>query len=233
MPHKTHPAFASFKRFMKKRLVVLISGGGSNLQSLIDACEAADFPAHIVAVMSNRSDAYGLVRAQNHQIATQIVDHKQFDTRESFDAFLQTAIDEFAPDFVILAGFMRILTPEFVNHYLGRLINIHPSLLPLYPGLHTHQRALDAGDLEQGATVHFVTAELDGGPAIIQAKVPILSGDTADALAKRVLTVEHKIYPLAVKWLCEGKIIFTSGKAWRNDKLISPQGILYQENEVF
>jgi phosphoribosylglycinamide formyltransferase 1 len=211
---------------MKKRLVVLISGGGSNLQSLMDACASANFPAEIVAVMSNRADAYGLIRAQNHDIPTQVVDHKNFTDRESFDDFLQTAIEVYQPDLVVLAGFMRILTPKFVNHFLGRLINIHPSLLPLYPGLHTHQRALEAADSHHGATVHFVTAELDGGPAILQAKVPVLLGDTPEMLAKRVLEKEHNMYPLVVKWFTEGKLEYTADGVWLDGKKIPSNGIL-------
>jgi phosphoribosylglycinamide formyltransferase-1 len=210
---------------MKKiRTVVLISGSGSNLQALIDACANADYPAEVVAVISNRADVYGLTRAQNHGIPTEVLDHRRFDSREAFDAALQQLIDSYTPDLVVLAGFMRILTPEFVTHYLGRMFNIHPSLLPLYPGLHTHRRALEAGDASHGATVHFVTPELDGGPAVVQAAVPVEAGDTEEILAKRVLTKEHVIYPLAVRWFAEGKLVLKEGKAFFEGQMLPPGG---------
>ena len=177
------------------KLVILVSGSGSNLQSFIDAAATKALDAEVAAVVCNRPGAYGLTRAANAGIATELVDHTDYENRESFDAELISRIDSYQPDLVILAGFMRILTPGFVNHYLGRLLNIHPSLLPKYPGLHTHQRAIDAGDSEAGATVHFVTEELDGGPPIIQASVPIEQGDTAGDLAKRILVHEHHISP--------------------------------------
>jgi phosphoribosylglycinamide formyltransferase-1 len=211
---------------MKKiRTVVLISGSGSNLQALIDASAAPDYPAEVVAVISNRANVFGLVRAQNHGIPTEVLDHTSFASREMFDAGLQQLIDSYAPDLVVLAGFMRILTPGFVNHYLGRMFNIHPSLLPLYPGLHTHRRAIEAGDAVHGATVHFVTAELDGGPAVIQASVPIEAGDTEESLAQRVLTKEHIIYPLAVRWFAEGKLVLEEGKAFFEGKLLPAEGV--------
>lgn len=187
-------------------VVVLISGAGSNLQALIDSTRSDDNPARIRAVISNRADAYGLTRAQNAGIATQVLDHKAFDGREAFDAALIEAIDGFSPQLVVLAGFMRILTPGFVRHYAGRLLNIHPSLLPLYKGLHTHQRALEAGDAEHGCSVHFVTEELDGGPLVVQAIVPVQAGDTPESLAMRVHAQEHRIYPLAVRWFAEGRL---------------------------
>lgn len=186
-------------------VVVLISGSGSNLQALIDSL-GADNPARICAVISNRADAYGLSRAQNAGIATTVLDHKAFDGREAFDAALIEAIDAHQPDLVVLAGFMRILTPAFVRHYAGRLLNIHPSLLPKYKGLHTHQRALEAGDAEHGCSVHFVTEELDGGPLVVQAVVPVRPGDTPETLASRVHIGEHHIYPLAVRWFAEGRL---------------------------
>ena len=186
-------------------VVVLISGGGTNLQALIDAA-AAGQPFTIAGVVSNRPDAFGLTRATRAGIRTAIVDHTCHDDRESFDQALAECVDGFAPRLVCLAGFMRILTPGFVAHYRGRMLNIHPSLLPRYRGLHTHQRALDAGDSEHGATVHFVTDELDGGPRIIRARVPVQAGDTAERLAARVLAQEHQIYPLAVRWLAEGRL---------------------------
>ncbi|ARS48254.1 phosphoribosylglycinamide formyltransferase [Pseudomonas sp. GD04158] len=191
---------------MPCNVVVLISGSGSNLQALIDSVAQGDNPARIAAVISNRADAYGLVRAQNAGIATEVLDHKQFDGREAFDAAMMQAIDAHQPDLVVLAGFMRILTPGFVQHYSGRLLNIHPSLLPRYKGLHTHQRALDAGDAEHGCSVHFVTEELDGGPLVVQAVLPVAPDDTADSLARRVHQQEHQIYPLAVRWFAEGRL---------------------------
>lgn len=187
-------------------VVVLISGSGSNLQALIDSIAKDGNPARIAAVISNRADAYGLERARQAGIATRVLDHKQFDGREAFDAALIEAIDGFAPQLVVLAGFMRILTPGFVNHYTGRLLNIHPSLLPKHKGLHTHQRALEAGDSEHGCSVHFVTEELDGGPLVVQAVVPVESGDTPESLAQRVHSQEHHIYPLAMRWFAEGRL---------------------------
>jgi phosphoribosylglycinamide formyltransferase-1 len=186
-------------------VVVLISGSGSNLQALIDS-QAADNPARISAVISNRADAYGLTRAQDAGIPTRVLDHKAFASREAFDAALIASIDAFQPDLVVLAGFMRILSADFVHHYHGRLLNIHPSLLPRHKGLHTHQRALDEGDGEHGCSVHFVTEELDGGPLIVQAVVPVQTGDTPELLAKRVQIGEHHIYPLAVRWFAEGRL---------------------------
>ena len=182
----------------------------------------------ISAVISNKADAFGLVRAKEAGIATACIDHKQFASREDFDEALLQKIDEFDADLIVLAGFMRILTPRFVRHYLGRLINIHPSLLPKYPGLHTHQRAIDAGDKEAGATVHFVTEELDGGPPIIQAKIPIFDGDDAATLADRVLSKEHTIYPLAAQWFAEGRLKLQNSKAVLDDKNIPESGILFQ-----
>ena len=190
-------------------VVVLISGSGSNLQALIDSL-GEDNPARICAVISNRADAYGLTRAQNAGIATAVLDHKTFAGREAFDAALIEAIDAHQPDLVVLAGFMRILTPGFVQHYAGRLFNIHPSLLPKYKGMHTHQRALEAGDAEHGCSVHFVTEELDGGPLIVQAVVPVQPGDSAETLASRVQIGEHRIYPLAVRWFAEGRLRLTN-----------------------
>jgi len=191
---------------MSSRIVVLISGGGTNLQAIIDACESVDYPGKVVGVVSNKADAYGLTRAQNANIETVALSHKAFESRESYDQALISNIDQFTPDVIVLAGFMRILTPAFVQHYQGKLLNIHPSLLPKYQGLNTHQRAIDAGDTEHGVSVHFVTAELDGGPVILQAKVPVFDGDTSDDLAERVHEQEHRIYPLVVKWLCEKRL---------------------------
>lgn len=191
---------------MPCNVVVLISGSGSNLQALIDSVAHDGNPARIAAVISNRADAYGLQRAKQAGIATELLDHKQFDGREAFDTALIQAIDAHQPDLVMLAGFMRILTPGFVQHYAGRLLNIHPSLLPKHKGLHTHQRALEAGDSEHGCSVHFVTEELDGGPLVVQAVLPVMADDTAESLASRVHQQEHHIYPLAVRWFAEGRL---------------------------
>ena len=188
-----------------KNIVILISGGGSNMAAILRAAGREQWRKHlgadVAAVVSNRADAGGLAIAREQGVATEVVDHKQFPSREAFDAALAAAIDRHQPALVVLAGFMRILTPGFVARYEGRLLNIHPSLLPAFPGLHTHQRALDAGCRVAGATVHQVTAELDHGPILGQAVVPILPGDTADTLAARVLTQEHILYPRAIAQL--------------------------------
>ena len=185
-----------------KNIVILISGAGSNMAAIVRAAQQAQWAqrlnVRVAAVISNKADASGLAWAQDQGIATAVLDHKCFASREDFDAALRTEIDQFAPDLLVLAGFMRILTPGFVAHYAGRLINVHPSLLPAFPGLNTHQRAIDAGCQFAGATVHQVTAELDHGPVLAQAVVPVLTGDTAETLAARVLTQEHLIYPRAV-----------------------------------
>jgi phosphoribosylglycinamide formyltransferase 1 len=186
-------------------VVALISGSGSNLQALIDAQEQGA-PFQIRTVISNEPDAFGLERARRHGIPTEILNHRDYPDRASFDAALAARIDGHDPELVVLAGFMRILTPAFVERYLGRMFNIHPSLLPKYQGLHTHQRALEAGDTEHGASVHFVTAELDGGPVILQARVPVLPGDDAGTLAARVLKQEHVIYPTVVRWFADGRL---------------------------
>ncbi len=190
----------------KLRVVALISGRGSNLQALLDGCATGRIDAQIVAVISNRPGAAGLARAAAAGIATAAIDHRAFAERDAFDAALAAAIDAHRPDLVVLAGFMRILGDGFIRHYAGRLLNIHPSLLPKYPGLDTHQRALAAGDDEAGASVHFVTQELDGGPVALQVRVPIVPGDTPDTLAARVLAGEHRIYPLAVQWFANGRL---------------------------
>ena len=191
---------------MKTRCVVLISGRGSNLSAILKATQAADYPAVIAGVISNKADAPGLQLARDAGIAVTVVPNADYPDRAAYDLALQTAVDAYAPDLVVLAGFMRILTPGFVEHYAGRLINIHPSLLPSFTGLHTHQRALDAGVRWHGCTVHFVTAELDHGPIIAQAAVPVCEGDDARTLAARVLDVEHEIYPGAVRWFAEGRL---------------------------
>lgn len=185
------------------RIVVLISGQGSNLQALIDAEQGNQLHGgHIVAVISNRPDAFGLERARRAGIPTEVLSHKDFPERADFDAALMTRVDAHRPDLVVLAGFMRILTPAFVHHYAGRLINIHPSLLPKYPGMNTHARVIEAGEVEHGATVHFVTEGVDEGPIILQGRVPVLPDDTPETLQQRVHAIEHKIYPEAVRMLC-------------------------------
>ena len=187
-------------------IVILISGRGSNMEAIVRASQSEAWPARIAAVISNRPGAAGLDFARDHGIPTATLDHKNFPNRDAFDAELVQLIDSFKPDLVVLAGFMRILTGDFVRHYEGRLLNIHPSLLPLFPGLATHEQALEAGVEEHGATVHFVTEALDHGPIVIQASVPVLPDDTADALAKRVLKQEHIIYPRAVRWFIDNRL---------------------------
>ena len=195
-----------------KAIVILISGRGSNMASLIKAVADGSLPVRIAAVLANRPDAEGLTTAAAAGIATRVVDHRLFASREDFDTALAAAIDGFAPDLVVLAGFMRILSDGFVSHFAGRLINIHPSLLPSFPGLHTHQRALDEGVRVHGCTVHFVTPALDHGPIIVQAAVPVVDGDDAARLAARVLAQEHRIYPLAVRWFAEGRLQLCAGR---------------------
>ena len=187
-----------------KTLVILISGRGSNMEALLRACAAEGWNARVAAVLSNRPDAPGLAFARAHGIATHGLDHAAFADRAAFDAALAEAIDAHAPDFVLLAGFMRVLSSPFVERYAGRLLNIHPSLLPAFAGLHTHRRAIEAGCKLAGATVHFVVPEVDGGPIVAQAVVPVLPGDSEETLAARVLAREHVLYPLAVRWAVEG-----------------------------
>lgn len=195
-----------------KNIVILISGRGSNMEAVVRAAQAEQWPARIAAVISNRADAQGLVFAAEHGIATAVVANKDYASREQFDAALQAVIDGFAPDLVVLAGFMRILTPPFVEHYAGRMLNIHPSLLPLFPGMATHRQALEAGVTEHGATVHFVTAELDHGPAVASAVVPVLPGDTEDSLSARVLVQEHQLYPRAIRLFIDDKLSVEHGQ---------------------
>ena len=194
-----------------KRIVILISGRGSNMRSIVEACAAERWPARVVAVISHRPDAAGLAFAASYSIPTAVVDHRAFATRDAFDAALAQAIDAHAPDLVVLAGFMRILGAAFVRRYEGRMLNIHPSLLPAFPGLHTHRRAIDAGCKLAGATVHFVTPELDHGPIVLQAVVPVLPDDDESRLAERVLAREHVIYPRAVRWFVEGRLRLERG----------------------
>lgn len=194
-----------------KRIVILISGRGSNMEAIVKACAAEGWPAQIAAVISNRPGAAGLDFAAAHGIATAVLDHQRFGkgeaARGAFDAELQQLIDAYQPDLVVLAGFMRILTAGFTQHYAGRLLNIHPSLLPAFPGLHTHERAIEMGCRAAGATVHLVTAELDHGPIVAQAVVPVLDGDDAASLAARVLVQEHRMYPRAVRWFVQGQLV--------------------------
>ena len=207
-----------------KSIVVLISGSGSNLQAIIDACSSGFIPGKISAVIANKADAYGLVRANEAGISTQLLSHKSYNSREKYDAALIDAIDQHSPDLVVLAGFMRILTPAFVQHYHGRLLNIHPSLLPKYQGLDTHQRAIDAADSEHGCSVHFVTEQLDGGPVILQAKVPVFPEDDAQSLAERVHEQEHRIYPLVVRWFCQNRLQQQADQAWLDGNVLAANG---------
>lgn len=207
-----------------KKIVVLVSGQGSNLQALIDACQQGRIAATIVAVISNNVQAYGLQRAEEAGITAQALDAKAFADREAFDAALAQAIDQYQPDLVVLAGYMRILSNAFVQHYAGRMLNIHPSLLPKYPGLYTHRQAIDNGDAEHGTSVHFVTEQLDGGPVILQAKVPIFPGDEEDEVVERVQTQEHTIYPLVVSWFVEGRLAMRDNAAWLDGERLPAQG---------
>ena len=204
-----------------KRILILISGRGSNLQAIVQRCADEAWPASVVAVVSNRPDAEGLDFAAQHGIATAVLDHRQFADRQTFDAELARLVDGFAPDLVVLAGFMRILTDGFVVHYAGRLLNIHPSLLPAFTGLHTHRRAIEAGCKVSGSTVHFVTPELDHGPIVLQATVPVLADDTPACLSARVLAVEHQIFPMAVRWFVEGDLEVTGDGAVRHRRGVS------------
>ncbi len=212
-----------------KSIVILISGRGSNMVSLLNAVKDGSLSVRVAAVLSNRSDAKGLQIAAAAGIVTRVVDHTLYSDRESFDAAMAEAIDAFSPELVVLAGFMRILSDGFVTRYAGRLINIHPSLLPSFPGLHTHQRALDEGVRIHGCTVHFVTPTLDHGPIVVQAAVPVLDGDDAATLAARVLAQEHRIYPMAVRWFVEGRLRVVDGRVGldapqdQSSTLISPQ----------
>jgi phosphoribosylglycinamide formyltransferase-1 len=210
-------------------IAILISGTGSNLQSFIDAAASGQLQAKISLVISNKPDAAGLQRAANAGIETLCIDHREYEHRETFDAALTNALQKHDIDLVILAGFMRILTPVFIEPYLGRLLNIHPSVLPKYPGLHTHQRALDARDNEAGATVHFVTPELDSGPPVIQARVAIGADDTADTLAAKVIVEEHKIYPLAAQWFMQGRLRLTNEGASLDGEALPDCGIQYPQ----
>jgi phosphoribosylglycinamide formyltransferase-1 len=200
-----------------KRIVVLISGRGSNMEALVRAAEAEQWPARIAAVISNRPEAPGLAFARAHGIAAEALDHKAFADRAAFDAALAAAIARHEADLVVLAGFMRILTPEFVHAHAGRMMNIHPSLLPAFTGLHTHRRAIEAGCKLAGATVHFVGTELDHGPIVAQAAVPVLAGDDEHSLARRVIAAEHVLYPRAVGWFVRDELVLRDGRVAHRD----------------
>ncbi|WP_034916340.1 MULTISPECIES: phosphoribosylglycinamide formyltransferase [Erwinia] len=210
------------------RLVVLISGQGSNLQAILDACQQGRVAGRVAAVFSNKADAFGLERARAAGVAAHALSAAEFADREAFDRQLMQEIDAYAPDLVVLAGYMRILSPAFVQRYAGRMLNIHPSLLPKYPGLHTHRQAIANGDDEHGTSVHFVTDQLDGGPVILQAKVPVYPDDTEDEVNARVQHQEHAIYPLVVGWFTEGRLAMRNDAAWLDDKRLPPEGYAWE-----
>ena len=210
-----------------KKIVVLISGNGTNLQAIIDKLhnsELVNQKVEVVAVISNKADAYGLQRASDAGINTQVVLSEGINSREQYDLLLSEAIDTFQPDLILMAGFMRILSTQFVNKYIGKMLNIHPSLLPKYQGVNTHQRAIDTGDSEHGASVHFVTPELDSGPTVLQAKVPVFAEDTAEDLAERVLTQEHLIYPLVTQWFLSERLMMVNSQAVLDGEILPENG---------
>jgi len=209
----------------KPRIVILISGSGSNMLTIVDKVLSGEIDAEIAGVISNEPEAAGVQKARDRDLDVSVIDHRGFTSREEFDVALMRTIDDYQPDLVVLAGFMRILTPDLVRRYEGHMLNIHPSLLPKYQGLHTHRRALEAGDEVHGVTVHFVTEVLDDGPNIVQAVVPVLDGDTEDTLRKRVQLQEHIIYPIAVKWFVEGRLEMKSGTATFDDKPLPDTGV--------
>ncbi|WP_250207383.1 phosphoribosylglycinamide formyltransferase [Alteromonas oceanisediminis] len=206
------------------RIAVLISGNGSNLQAIIDACAAGHINGKIVAVISNKPDAYGLQRAQLAGIDTAVISASAGEVRERYDERLMDCLDAFQPDCIVLAGFMRILSEPFIHRFGHKMLNVHPSLLPKYRGLHTHRRALEAKDEEHGCSIHFVTAELDGGPVVLQAKVPVFDDDTQESLAERVQTQERQIFPLVVKWFCDGRLTVMNNKAVLDEKELPEDG---------
>lgn len=212
-----------------KNIVVLISGNGSNLQAIIDGCQQGKINGTLRAVFSNKVDAFGLERAREADIPAHALEASQFASREAFDRELIREIDIYAPDVVVLAGYMRILSPAFVAHYQGRLLNIHPSLLPKYPGLYTHRQVLENGDEEHGTSVHFVTDELDGGPVILQAKVPVFAGDDEADVTARVQAQEHAIYPLVVSWFVDGRLQMRDNAAWLDGAKLPRQGYASDE----
>ena len=210
-----------------KKIVVLISGNGTNLQAIIDKLhnhELADQTVEVVAVLSNNADAYGLQRASDAGIDSQVILNESINSREQYSELLSEAIDKYQPDLILMAGFMRILSTAFIDKYLGKMLNIHPSLLPKYQGINTHQRAIDAGDSEHGASVHFVTPELDSGPTVLQAKVPVFAEDKAEDLAERVLTQEHSIYPLAAQWFLSERLKMVNNQAELDGELLPENG---------
>jgi len=208
------------------KAAILVSGSGSNLQSFIDQVADNRVDLEITVVMANRRDAYGLTRAKNSGIETACIEHGQFADRETFDRAVAKELDRFEPALIILAGFMRILSPWFVRYFHGKILNIHPALLPLYPGLHTHDRVLKAGDAHHGSTVHFVTDELDGGPRILAGRIAIRADDTADTLMSRVQAVEHQIYPQAAQLFAEGRVTYRDGNAWLDGQIMTDPLIL-------
>ncbi|ROR07004.1 phosphoribosylglycinamide formyltransferase [Erwinia sp. JUb26] len=211
-----------------KRIVVLVSGNGSNLQAILDACQQGRINGSVAAVFSNKADAFGLERAREAGVPAHALAASQFADREAFDRQLMLEIDAYAPDLVVLAGYMRILSPAFVQRYAGRMLNIHPSLLPKYPGLHTHRQAIENGDDEHGTSVHFVTEELDGGPVILQAKVPVFSEDTEADVTARVQHQEHAIYPLVVSWFVEGRLAMRDDSAWLDGQPLPAEGHAFE-----
>lgn len=196
------------------KTAVLISGSGTNLQAFINAVDRGSLNLELAVVFSNKADAFGLQRARDSGIPTACIEHGHFADREAFDRAVSAKLDEWRPDLLVLAGFMRILSAGFVDHYAGRILNIHPALLPAYPGLDTHQRVLDAGDKWHGSTVHFVTEELDAGPLILQGRLPVTAGESCAQLAARVQTIEHQIYPEAAGWVGDGRVEFREGRTW-------------------
>lgn len=212
------------EQIAQKSIVVLVSGNGSNLQAIIDDIAQQKINAKISAVIANQETAYGLTRAKNSAIPAIYIGHKSFANREEYEAKMASCIDDFTPDLIVLAGFMRILTPSFVEHYKGRMLNIHPSLLPKYKGLDTHQRAIDAKDREHGASVHFVTPELDGGPVVLQSKVPIFAQQETQELADRVQQQERQMYPLVIKWFCDDRLKMIDNKAVLDNQILADEG---------
>ncbi len=225
------PVFTSTDMAGTKSIAVLLSGRGSNFQSLLNASRADLLGGSISLVVANRPGAGGLEIAQNAGIETALLDHTGYATREDFDRDLAAAVETVSPDLVVLAGFMRILTSEFVSRFENRLMNIHPSLLPRYPGLNTHQRALDNGDTHAGATVHYVNGELDGGPPVLQARVAVCENDDAETLAARVLEIEHQIYPAAVNWHLTGQLTFKAGVLYKDEEPVPLTGCLWEGSE--
>jgi phosphoribosylglycinamide formyltransferase-1 len=214
------------------RFAVLVSGNGSNLQALMDACAAGRIQGELVGVLSNRPDAFALERAREAGIATQVLSNQAFGDRDSYDAALIQALETWQPDLLVMAGFMRILTPGFVQHFAGRMLNIHPSLLPKYQGVKTHARAIAAGDTVHGASVHFVTEELDGGPIVLQARVPIFPEDDESSLAERVLSQEHQFYPLVVNWFCQQRLRMQDGQAWLDGQPLPALGYASDDEDL-